>query len=108
MTCIMCGRTDHRARGLCGACYQAALRCGNLADYPRLGPQNRSDDVLEDWAELRTQGYTWRLAAERLGMKPDTLCRALVRAKARGDDRGCRSLDDLKAWRNQAQERHTA
>lgn len=47
----------------------------------------RRDDVLDDWVTLSRQGLTVPEAAERIGMKPTGLLRALVRARAAGDPR---------------------
>lgn len=69
----------HRGRGLCGHCYRVAQYAGTLEDYPTL--RRSSADVLEDWEELRSQGYTIQHAAGRLGMSEAALRKAISRAR---------------------------
>lgn len=75
-----CTKGGRRIRGLCKDHYSNVWRNGTNIDYPRT---NRSiHDVLADWEILRAEGIT--RAAERMGMKRDSLQRALIRARKRG------------------------
>lgn len=67
-------------RGLCFRCYSRAKRAGTLIDYERRGFPRAL--LLEEWALLRSEGYTPRQAAERLGMSYDAFEKALERAAA--------------------------
>lgn len=44
--------------------------------------------VLDEWVFLRDQGYTVQDAAEQLGIRRDSLSKAMLRARRRGDPRG--------------------
>lgn len=72
---------SHASRGLCHPCYHR-LAPDERLDYPRL---NRSrEDLVEDWELLRSEGYTKRQAAERLGMTFAAFDRAWHRARRAG------------------------
>jgi hypothetical protein len=73
---------------MCAACYSAAKYAG--ANPPAERTVYRRDELLAEWDMLRRQGYDVRNAATRLGITPGALDRALVRAKAAGDERACR------------------
>lgn len=98
--CVRCHRPVHprfrgvsyenatAGRGLCKPCYDHARNTGDLIDYET---RNRSrDDLLDDWVVLRVDGYTWRQAAERLGMTYASFERAMNRARIDGDPRAAR------------------
>lgn len=78
------------ARGLCPACYWRETANGALADWPR-STRSRSD-VLDEWVILRAQRYTYRQAAERLGMTLTAFEGAIYRARR---DRDPRALPPL-------------
>jgi hypothetical protein len=68
----------HAARGLCWRCYSRAEHNDTLADFPR---QRRTrDEVVAEWELLRSAGVTRAQAAARIGIKPESLYRALLRA----------------------------
>ncbi|MFD5089393.1 hypothetical protein ACFWMR_02240 [Amycolatopsis thailandensis] len=66
-------------RRLCRGCHCWATRTGHLDDYPRA--TRRAIDVAEDHAHLHEHGLTDQEIARRLGMKLDSLHRALYRAR---------------------------
>jgi hypothetical protein len=68
----------HAARGLCWRCYNRAERAGTLDDFPR---RYRRDELVAEWELLASAGYTRAQAAARLGIKPESLYRALLRAE---------------------------
>lgn len=72
------------ARGLCDSCYQTHLKRGTLGQFPVLRPQRSRADFTADYELLRSEGYTRRQIAERLGMKRDTLDHAYHRAVRAG------------------------
>jgi len=87
--CACCG-TDmaaagHEARGLCEPCYKREDYHGRLADYPRATWSR--DDLMTEWELLRSEGYSRRDAADRLGVKWEAFDRAYYRARAAGDPR---------------------
>lgn len=87
-TCPACNyRTIQRGcRGLCLTCHQdPEIRIDYETQFWR------ADDLLDAWDELRREGYTLTAAAERLGIKRDTLDTAIRRAGKRGDPRAKRS-----------------
>ena len=77
--CASCKRDRQVwARGLCTSCYPRHLAAGTHVDFER---RNRPrSELLEEWEMLRAQGLSRRQAAERLGMKDDSLYAALRRA----------------------------
>lgn len=75
----------HEGRGLCPPCYRQAQYAGRLDDYPRTTWSR--DELMGEWDLLRSEGYTRRNAAERLGLKWETFDRAYFRARAAGDER---------------------
>jgi hypothetical protein len=56
-----------------------------LDEYPRRSWSR--EDVMSEWDLLRSEGYTRRVAADRLGMRWETFDRAYWRARAAGDPR---------------------
>jgi hypothetical protein len=56
-----------------------------LDDYPRTTWSR--DELMGEWDLLRSEGYTRRNAAERLGLKWETFDRAYFRARSAGDPR---------------------
>lgn len=79
------GQVMHAGRGLCEGCYERKWRSGRLADFPaQLRPRA---EVMEEWELLRSEGYTKRQAAERLGMTFAAFDRAFHRARKAGDPR---------------------
>lgn len=78
-------RRRHRARGLCERCYEHFEDTGELIAFERL--TRSRDEVMSDWAILRSRGCTKRQAAERLGIPFPTFTRAYERARAAGDPR---------------------
>jgi hypothetical protein len=92
------GYREHGARNLCGTCYTYVRYHDQLGDWPRL--IWRRDDLLDEWVWLRDVGVDVIEAAQRIGVSPHALDRALHRAVAAGDDRGrhtgCRRLDHLR------------
>lgn len=65
-----------QGRGMCAGCYQAALRAGELIDFPR-EVRRSPDEVAEDWQHLYDRDATVvqnvATIAPRLGMKPSAL-----------------------------------
>lgn len=107
MNCARCGHTIHpqfrhcsrknsnNGRDLCKQCYAKATRDGTLADYER---RTRSrDELLDDYMLLRSEGYSWRHIAERLGMTYPAFERAMLRARADGDPRAARP-GEARRW----------
>lgn len=66
-------------RGLCPPCYKHHRLAGTLDQFPRV--LKRRSEVAEDWEFLQGQGYTYRQAADRLGMSYDAFCTAIARAR---------------------------
>jgi hypothetical protein len=65
-------------RGLCRGCYDHHRGTGTLDAFPRV---NRTTaDFAADYELLRSQGYTRRQMAERLGMARNTVDAAYRRA----------------------------
>lgn len=76
---------SHAARGLCQPCWHKAKASDELIDFERL---NRTrDEVMADWELLRSEGYSKRQAAARLGMSHEAFDRAFHRARRAGDPR---------------------
>lgn len=72
------------ARGLCDSCYQIHHKRGTLGQFPTLRPQRSAADFVADYDLLRSEGYTRRQIAERLGMNRNTLNMAYLRAVRAG------------------------
>ena len=94
--CVRCGKRDTiKARGLCSTCYNALYYTG-LEEYPKKydtkppGPSEWTNYILDEWVQLRDDGYRFRDAAPRLGISVTALDQMLARAKRRGDPRGAR------------------
>lgn len=87
MSCAECPREldRHGARGLCRSCYERHRWAGTYLDLPRRTWAR--DEVLTEWQLLRSEGFTRRQAAERLGIKFNTFERAICRAAAVGGAR---------------------
>lgn len=101
--CRFCGQNRyHHSRGLCRTCYRRATEDGTIDDWPcRKRP---ADDVLEDWDMLRREGYSMVQAAPRIGVSPDALEMAIVRARRRGDPRAVADYRGMKAYRRASRE----
>lgn len=75
----------HGCRGLCCTCYRRLASTDAIHDYQ---PSNMSrDELLDEWALLRSEGISIPDAAPRLGMTIHALARALARARRDGDPR---------------------
>lgn len=96
--CRMCGypmtpqRTSpplgwrrHGGRELCDVHLVLAYRTDMALDYPRTN--HRRDEVLDEWARWRPEGWTRVEMAEWLGMKLESFERMLYRARRAGDPR---------------------
>lgn len=70
------GRVRHIGRGLCSSCYKRHLRNGTHLDFGRTSYAYA--DIVEDWEELRREGYSRADACERMGIYPRALERALT------------------------------
>lgn len=81
MTWMFAWSWTHVGRGLCSPCY-THLTPDERLDYPRL--RMPRDEFAEEWELLRSEGYTKRQAATRLGMTYKTFERAYWRAKKAG------------------------
>jgi hypothetical protein len=73
------------ARGLCDSCYETHWKAGTLDQFPTMRSQRRRAHFIADYVLLRSEGYTRRQIAERLGMRYNTLHRAYCRAVKAGD-----------------------
>lgn len=67
----------HAGRGLCWRDYNRAERNDTLANFPR---KRTRAEVVAEWELLRSAGATRTQAAEQIGIKPESLYRALLRA----------------------------
>lgn len=76
------------ARGLCTTCYSNEEYHGRLQNWERT--TRSRDELLDDYVILRQQGYTWRNCARKLDMEYPAFERAMLRARAAGDDRARR------------------
>lgn len=78
--CVRCPELvkDRPIRGLCQVCYNAIRYTDEIYDYERI-TRSRAE-VLEEWDVLRSEGFSIRQAAIRLGMKYNTLQMAIRRA----------------------------
>lgn len=97
--CVRCGQAVYlraaggrflEARGVCNFCYQGARKRGLLIDLER--HSRARDEVMAEWELLRSEGYSKRQAAERLGMKFKTFAKAYERARRDGDPRAVPGL----------------
>lgn len=81
--CLRCETTEgnRRIRGLCGRCYNLVRGTDEMFDYPR--ETVPSDMVWDEWCLLRSQGFTKREVAQKLGMTYAALDRALCRIRTR-------------------------
>lgn len=86
------GHVWHRGRGMCGGCYGTTSKHGTREDRPRRTWSR--DDLLDTYGILRDQerDVEWpiqriRRIAPRMGLRPESLLRALERARAAGDRR---------------------
>ena len=70
----------HMGRGLCEPCYMRARRAGVLVFYER--PTRPYAETIAEWHALRAEGHTIEQAAPRLGMKAETLRKAIQRGAA--------------------------
>lgn len=83
-TCSECGWCrKHCSRGLCDTCYRRAWKDGTLIDYERKSWAR--EELLQEWSLLRSEGFSKRLAAARLGMNYKTFEKALERASKAGE-----------------------
>lgn len=73
---------DLFARGLCEGCYDYHRRQGTLDHHGRT--TRPVAEFAADFALLRSEGYTRRQIAERLGMRRNTVDAAYRRAVKRG------------------------
>lgn len=73
------------ARGLCDSCYEKHWKAGTLDQFPTRRVQRRRVEFIADYELLRSEGYTRRQIAERLGMTRNAVDRAVQRAVAAGD-----------------------
>jgi hypothetical protein len=73
------------ARGLCRQCYDWARQNGTLEYHPPVRPQRPRSHFIADYQLLRSEGYTRRQIAERLGMKYRSLLAAYYRAVDAGE-----------------------
>ncbi len=76
--CITCPRFGAIAgRGMCGSCYHRARVNDTLIDHDRRALT--SAERVEEWHELKREGYSLTQAAERLGVNRKTLEKAIER-----------------------------
>lgn len=78
------GRNEYGGRGLCKRCHDRAKRYNTLHDFPRLTVSR--EEVLAEWAHVdrdRTlpRKQQIQMVAPRMGMTPEALERALLRAQ---------------------------
>jgi hypothetical protein len=73
------------ARGLCDSCYETHWRAGTLDQFPTRRTQRTRADFVADYQLLRSEGYTRRQIAERLGMRYPAVNQAYHRAVVAGD-----------------------
>lgn len=80
--CGKCGETvPIAARDLCRRCYQRSLWNDEHIDFPRR--TRRAEDVVQDLRELQAQGCTKDEIVARMGMKWDSIMRAVTRLRQR-------------------------
>ena len=72
------------ARGLCDSCYETHWKRGTLDQFPTKRTMRSREDFVADYELLRSENYTRRQIADRLGMKYQALHRAYRRAVAAG------------------------
>lgn len=82
-----------RSRGYCGTCHRRLMRSGQL-----IARETYSlDQIMDEWAFLR--GWVaWEEFGARLGIKQESWERAYARARAAGDPRAVRALNDPLRW----------
>lgn len=71
-------------RGLCRSCWTLARRNGTLQQHARTRTIRTQAEFVEDYELLRSEGYTRRQIAERLGMRYDAVTRAYGTAVRKG------------------------
>lgn len=71
-------------RGLCRSCWTAAQRNGTLQQHARTRTIRTQAEFVADYELLRSEGYTRRQIAERLGMRYDAVTRAYGEAVRKG------------------------
>jgi CRP-like cAMP-binding protein len=72
------------ARGLCHSCYHRHRQQGTLDHYPTKRTLRFRVDFVADYVLLRSEGYTRRQIAERLGMTYPGVTNAYLRAVRAG------------------------
>lgn len=72
------------SRGLCHPCYAVEHRRGRHVEYPLQRTQRRRADFVADYVMLRSEGYSRRHIAERLGMSYQAVTAAYGRAVRAG------------------------
>jgi CRP-like cAMP-binding protein len=72
------------ARGLCDSCYETHWKRGTLDQFPTKRTQRSREHFVADYELLRSEGYTRRQIAERLGMTRDGVAQAYGRAVRAG------------------------
>lgn len=98
--CPRCGQVAARgSRGLCARCYKQVRVTDELYDWAPL--VHRREDVLEDWALLRSADPTITVpqAAARIGIGHHALIAHLLRARAAGDERAVFTFAGMSAAR---------
>jgi len=91
------GWRRHGARGLCEPDYEAARHAGRVIDYQR--SYRSRDEVLDEWARWRPEGWTRAHTAAWLGMSLAAFEQVLWRARRIGDSRavlGKRGIDEAR------------
>lgn len=78
-------RAKHNSRGRCRPCLYRHQRAGTHLDLPTLVRPRR--DLIDDYLLLRGEGHTRRQIAARLGIRRNSLDRAIQRAGQAGDTR---------------------
>lgn len=71
-------------RGLCRSCWTLARRNGTLDQHARTRTIRTQAEFVEDYVLLRSEGYTRRQIADRLGMRYDAVTRAYGEAVRKG------------------------
>lgn len=82
--CARCDRpgTTYRRR-LCKPCWRVVLAAGVLDEVYPLRALWPADLLLGEWEFLAAEGYTRAQAAERLGVRKNSLDQAILRARKR-------------------------
>jgi hypothetical protein len=68
-------------RGLSNTCYKRAVRCGELDTHKR--SVRPAAETVSMWIEMRSDGLTVEVAAERLGVTAGSLKATIRRHEAR-------------------------